>query len=163
MVGRRRRARKGLRHRPLLHRLLKRHRRLQGFDRARLHQPRDRPALRPHLPGDHRAGHGPGAETPDRAPRDRMPRRGGGRFDGGHAGAPVGSHLPGGGPEGDRRRHDRTLDRPADRLQRGRAAGDHGRSRVGGRDLSGRSPAGAGPAARPDDRAHHLPLRRGDA
>ena len=58
LVGRHDRPRQGLRHRPVLRRQHQPARRLPRHDRAVVHEPGDRPALRVRLSGHHRRRHG---------------------------------------------------------------------------------------------------------
>ncbi len=102
------------------------------------------------------------ARLADRA-RHRAIRGGDGRQPGRHAGARVGDPLSGAHPPraGDRRRAQPVG--AEHRVQRGRAAGDHDRSRISTTAISPRTDAAAPRAARrADDRPHHVPVRRAD-
>ena len=154
------RPRPAARHRALLRDLRQRARRLHGHQRPGRERPRDRPALWPELPGDHDRRHGARPGAADRPPRHRAPVLRARRLDGRHAGAGVGGALPGARVQRGADRERRAPLGAEHRVPRGRPPGDHGRSRLAGRQLSPERPA-ADPRAlgRAHGGAHHLPQR----
>ena len=127
---------KAVRHRPLLRHLLQPARRLPRLDRAGLHEPRHRPAVRLRLPGGHGRRHGA------RAARASSTRSGSTRCSAPPAARSAGCRRSSGRsptPTTSTRLHRDRLDRAprhaGRRLERGRAQRDHGRPGLAGRRL----------------------------
>ena len=120
----------------------------------------DRRAVRAQLPGDHHRRHGPAAGAAARPSRHRAAVLRDRRLDGRDAGAGVGVELSRAGVQ---RGADRGLGAPfgaEHRLPRGRPPGDHGRSRLAGRQLPEHRPApDPRPVGRAHGGAHHLSQR----
>ena len=131
LVGDPGRPRRRARHRPLLPDLRQRAGRLHGNDRSAGYRPGDRRALGIVVSGDHHSRHGARPEAAARPSRHRQPVLRDRRLDGRHAGIAMGGELS---RTRLRRGADRRRGAPfgaEHRLSRGRAAGDHGRSRIG--------------------------------
>ena len=106
------------------------------------------------------ARHGARPGPPDRPSRHQAAVFRDRRLDGRHAGARVGSGLQGSRVHRHADRHRRLAFLAEHRLPRGRAAGDHGRSRMAARPLSGRRHIPQErPVGRAHGRPHHLPVR----